>query len=185
MLSDTQDAGVIKTEEEQVVLSKARRYTLLALVSLPIGNFPRADSPQFCSTQFVDVYNASAIVLATADVSSSPAPLQYAYSQCQVAKGLDMGATEGVWTLSAYVLTFASFMLPVSSLNVAVAVLTVGLVWKNRGYLERKGNAGAWYSLGRRILDRNRGHERQGRPLRLEGLCRTWVRPKHPSITRH
>lgn len=24
-----------------------------------------------------------------------------------------MGATEGVWTLSAYVLTFASFMLPV------------------------------------------------------------------------
>lgn len=25
-----------------------------------------------------------------------------------------MGATEGVWTLSAYVLTFASFMLPVS-----------------------------------------------------------------------
>lgn len=28
-----------------------------------------------------------------------------------------MGATEGVWTLSAYVLTFASFMLPVSTFS--------------------------------------------------------------------
>jgi MFS family permease len=118
MLSEAQDSGVNKMEEEQVVLSKARRYTLLALVSIPIGSISHADSPQFCSTQFVDVYNASAIVLATADVSSPLASLQHAYSHCQVAKGLNMGATEGVWTLSAYVLTFASFMLPVSSLIV-------------------------------------------------------------------
>jgi hypothetical protein len=159
MLSDTQDSGAIKAEEEQVVLSKARRYTLLALVSIPIDNISHADPLQFCSTQFVDVYNASAIVLATADVSPPTASLQYAYLDCQVAEGLTMGATEGVWTLSAYVLTFASFMLPVSSLIVAIAVLMVSLVWKNCRYLERQGDAGAWHPLGRRILDRNCSHK--------------------------
>ncbi|KAI5450274.1 hypothetical protein NCC49_003185 [Naganishia albida] len=88
-------------ERPRIVISPARRYTLLAL---------------FCSTQFVDVYNASAIVLATADV----------------ARGLDMGATEGVWTLSAYVLTFASFMLPfgkIVDIWSAKAMLVLGITW--------------------------------------------------------
>jgi len=56
---------------------------------------------QFCCAQFVDVYNASAVVLATAPI----------------AQDLNMGAGESVWTLSAYVLVFASFMLPVSPLK--------------------------------------------------------------------
>ncbi|GHJ87023.1 hypothetical protein NliqN6_3425 [Naganishia liquefaciens] len=102
MHSDTLESGIeAKIEEEQIVLSNARKYTLLAL---------------FCSTQFVDVYNASAIVLATADV----------------ADGLNMGATEGVWTLSAYVLTFASFMLPfgkIADIWSAKGMLVLGILW--------------------------------------------------------
>jgi uncharacterized membrane protein len=65
-------------------------------------SFPPSSSsshPQFCCAQFVDVYNASAVVLATAPIAAD----------------LNISTGEGVWTLSAYVLVFAGFMLPVSS----------------------------------------------------------------------
>lgn len=89
-----------------------------------------------------------------------------------------MGPTEGVWTLSAYVLTFASFMLPVSVAHRTLPACAddVCLVWKNCGYLERKGNARAWYSLGRGVLDRDRGDERQGSVIRTTSVCGPWVR---------
>lgn len=91
----------VKPEPERIVFSNVRKYTLLILL---------------CWTQFIDVYNASAIVLATASV----------------AKDLNMGATEGVWTLSAYVLTFASFMLPLGKLAdiwSAKGMLVLGITW--------------------------------------------------------
>ncbi|KAJ9093515.1 hypothetical protein QFC21_006348 [Naganishia friedmannii] len=102
MRADTLESRLsVNPELDRIVFSNVRKYTLLVLL---------------CWTQFIDVYNASAIVLATASIAND----------------LDMGATEGVWTLSAYVLTFASFMLPLGKLAdiwSAKGMLVLGITW--------------------------------------------------------
>lgn len=119
-LSPTSLEKVEDLDEGPPPLSKARRIGLLSIVRtqarslirfihgihflivLMLTETNQLHPLQFCCAQFVDVYNASAVVLATAPI----------------AQDLNMGAGESVWTLSAYVLVFASFMLPVSPLRV-------------------------------------------------------------------
>jgi hypothetical protein len=73
MRADTLESRLsVKAEPERIVFSNVRKYTLLVLVSRKIlhllATMPNLAWLQLCWTQFIDVYNASAIVLATASV---------------------------------------------------------------------------------------------------------------------